>query len=83
MVYIVTWIITNVIGVNGPVKFTTDEYGRRKPVNYQYSIKYWEQSRIEMTKEFTERDSAISFYISGFNKVDAMYIDSMHVFTSK
>ena len=83
MIYVVTWIVTNVIGIHSPVKYSTDEFGRRKPVDHQYLIKYWDETSIKMTKEFNERDSAISFYKRGYNKVDDMNVDSVYVFTSK
>jgi hypothetical protein len=81
MIYVVTWIITNLINGGCPLYYTTDDYGRRIPKDHKYMIHCWDIKKTEMKKEFSDRDSAVAFYSRAYNnpKVDSLRMDSVHI----
>lgn len=79
MIYIVTWIISNIISDKCPAGFVADEYGRRFPLEHRFQIQCWEPNATKMKRQFNEMDSALAFYNKALDRVDSVRIDSLPV----
>ncbi len=81
MIYVVTWIVSNIINIGCPFYYTTDEYGGRFPKDHKYTAHCLDYKKTAMKKEFSDRDSAFAFYNKAYNntRIDSLQLDSIHI----